>query len=277
MKKRIVASLLMTSVLLCACSDDGHSRRSKSDKEEKETEAETTVTEEETERVTETTVAETELVIEETETVVDDSSVLCDAYTVVVNEIEEAIYQENLVVLDNHMGIEEFYFVQGQEAALNDIGVALYDFNNDSVPELFIIDTLSNNILSMYTIGDDGSAVNMLEGMTRNSYQLMDNMTIHNLASSGWAYTYVFNWTTAPNGVSLEACDAYFSTDLILADAPDLGSGTVYWYHAPGATSYDDLAENASYVGTEIDDELLFPVGHVVCLETVPIGSFAVG
>ncbi len=203
-------------------------------------------------------------VLETTTTEIVQTNGLASPYQAIIDDIISKLDNQSLM-FDTHMGIVEIMAFCSSEELPGNIGIALHDFNNDGVMELFILDLsdgneVCHNILEMYTIDDSGEAYAAISsGVQRNRFYLYDSNVILNIGSAGWAYTIVAFSTMADNGLDLEDFEIYWSDDACYSDAP---SGyDIYWYTSSDRSDAFDSGANGVFycVNDDFDFELLNP------------------
>ena len=143
-----------------------------------------------------------------------------NAYMDILRQIYDALEFDAQSVDDNN----EYYSIGIHEIAMyldtpsdrrKAISYCILDINQDGIEELLIVDSNDNGafemrILDMYT-WEDGTAIKVIEGWSRNRFYLLDDGTIYNEGSGGAAYSIMQLFVFEPRGTELTEKDLYFT------------------------------------------------------------------
>ena len=169
----------------------------------------------------------------------------CASYQDILDNAYDVIIADNnwtnIVLSDelfSYYGLDEAHVLRDTNEVLSAVGYTFYDVDGNGIEELIIADTYKAgevwyyNILLMYTLYDD-MPVLLIDGWSRNGYNILDDGTIYNEGSSGAAYTSFGIYRISEAGNSLEVIDFYYSgysDDHV----------NCWFYNTTGKQTYDD-------------------------------------
>ena len=227
--------------------DDDEVEETEEDEEEEEESEETSDTSEteETSETTETTEITEETVVENTKPAVTVETFSDNFPKAYLPVIDECLYHISGNVAEDDMftvtGIDEYvmYYTYGSdmEDPLGHFGYALVDLNEDTVPELLVLENdeyseiFEQAIIECYTIKDN-EAVCLFDGVARDRYYLADDLSVIEIGSGGAAYSIWCRFRLDENG-DLQKDEAYFTDFSVFDDDgnADINSEVV-WYES---------------------------------------------
>lgn len=212
----------------------------------------------------------------------DDEDILylkpCASYQDILDNAYDVIIADNwpdIVLSDelfSYYGLGEAHVLRDTKEVLSAVGYTFYDVDGNGIEELIIADTYTAgeiwyyNILLMYTLYDD-MPVLLIDGWSRNGYNILDDGTIYHEGSSGAAYTSFGIYRISEAGNSLEVIDFYYSgysDDHV----------NCWFYNTTGKQTYDDSEiiefEDEDVLWNMMEDYM----SRIKALELTPFSEF---